>query len=94
MNHYVHGLPDPTLGETVATALNNIVRVDPPRSFPKELHELFKMLPHEIQHWLARRQAADDRLIRKLQNELAQLKKEHANGIQASSTAVERDAAA
>jgi hypothetical protein len=83
--HYVHLLPDPTVGETVATALNNIVRVDPPRSWPKELHDRFKMLPHEIQHWLARRQAADDRLIRKLQNELATLKRTMENGIQVSS---------
>jgi hypothetical protein len=94
-SHYVHNLFDPTLGETVAAALNNIAKVDPPRSWPKDLHERFKMLPHEIQHWLARRQAADDRLIRNLQNELAQLrKKENADGVQVSSTAVERDAAA
>jgi hypothetical protein len=89
--HYVHGLPDPTLGETVAAALNNIVRVDPPRSWPKELHERFKMLPHEIQHWLARRQSHDDQLIRNLQNELGQLKKV-TNGIQTGSD-VKSDAA-
>jgi hypothetical protein len=84
--HYTHGFPDPTLGPTVATALNNIVRVDFPRSWPKELRERFEMLPHEIRHWLATRQTADDALIRKLQNELAQLKKDNTNGTHSAET--------
>jgi hypothetical protein len=91
--HYTHGFPDPTLGPMVATALNNIVRVDFPRSWPKELRERFEMLPHEIRHWLATRQTADDALIRKLQNELAQLKKEMEHGVQVSSGSAEQAAA-
>ena len=85
--HYVHGLHDPTLGETVATALNNIAKVDPPRSWPKELHERFKMLPHEIQHWLAKKADMDSKEIRRLQREYAEKKKELENGIQVGSTA-------
>jgi hypothetical protein len=86
--HYVHGLPDPTVGETVTAALNSIAKVDFPR-WPKELRERFEMLPHEIQHWLARRQAHDDKLIRNLQRETAELRK--ANGIQITDTTAGTD---
>jgi uncharacterized protein YdcH (DUF465 family) len=92
--HYVHLLPDPTVGETVTTALNNICRVNFPRSWPKNLHDRFNMLPHEIQHWLARRQAADDALIQKLQREHAQLKKEHEHADKAAGTDRSADATA
>jgi hypothetical protein len=77
--HSAHGLPDPTLGGPVAAAINAVAKIDPPRSWPAEEKLRFLTLPYDIQSYLAKRQAADDSLIRKLQNELAQLKKGNTN---------------
>jgi hypothetical protein len=84
--HSAHGLPDPTQSKAVAAAINAVAKIDPPRSWPAEEKILFLNLPYDIQSYLAKRQADDDALIRKLQNELAQLKKEHTNGIQTDIT--------
>ena len=82
--HYVHGLPDPTLGGPVAAAINDIAKIDPPRSWPAEEKLRFLTLPYPTQAYLAKRQVADDALIRKLQNELAQLKRKHTHADQAA----------
>ena len=82
--HSAHGLPDPTQSKAVASAVNDITKIDPPRSWPDEEKHRFLTLPYPTQAYLAKRQVADDALIRKLQNELAQLKKENENADQAA----------
>jgi hypothetical protein len=77
--HYMHGLASPCDGGPVAAAINEIAKIDPPRSWPAEEKHRFLTLPYDIQSYLARRQAADDALIRKLQNQIAELKKENTN---------------
>jgi hypothetical protein len=79
--HYTIGLADPTLGGPVAAAINEIAKIDPPRSWPAEEKLRFLTLPYDIQAYLAKRQTSDDTLIRRLQNQIAQLKKEDTNGI-------------
>ena len=81
-SHSAHGLPDPTQSKAVAAAINDIAKIDPPRSWPDEEKLRFRTLPYDIQAWLAKKADTDSKQIRHLQNELAQLKKEHTNGIQ------------
>jgi hypothetical protein len=92
--HYCIGLPDPTVSAPVVTEMNRLSGIKPPRSWPAEEKLRFATLPYDVQAYLAKRQAADDALIRKLQNELAQLKKEQTNGIQVSSDTSNTDQAA
>jgi hypothetical protein len=67
--HYCIGLPDPTVSAPVQIEINKISGISPPRSWPHEERIRFASLPYDIQAWLAKRQAIDDALIRKLQNE-------------------------
>jgi hypothetical protein len=74
--HYTIGLPDPVASAPVTMEMNRLSGIKPPRSWPREDQIRFATLPYDIQTWLSKRQAIDDALIRKIQNELAQLKKE------------------
>lgn len=80
--HTAHGLPDPTQSKDVAAAINAIAKIDPPRSWPAEEKLRFLTLPYDIQLIISKREADRDKQIRHMQNELAQLKKEHTNGLQ------------
>ena len=80
--HYTHGLPDPTLGGPVAAAINDIAKIDPPRSWPAEEKLRFLTLPYDVQLIISKRERDRDNQVRKIQNELAQFRKEHANGVQ------------
>jgi hypothetical protein len=91
--HYTIGLPDPVSSAPVTIEMNKLSGISPPRSWPREEQTRFATLPCDIQAWLSKRQDTDDRLIRKLQNELAQLKKEHANGTNAAETIDHQSAA-
>jgi hypothetical protein len=91
--HYMHGLPDPTLGGPVAAAINDIAKIDSPRSWPKEDQLRFRTLPYDMQLIIGKREADRDKQIRHLQNELAQLKRKHEHGIQVSSDDIDQAAA-
>jgi hypothetical protein len=73
--HYVLDLADPTLGFPVAAAINEISKVDPPRSWPPQEKERWKTLPYDIQKIITTREADRDREVRRMQNELAQPEK-------------------
>ena len=97
--HSAHGLPDPTVNPCVAAAINEIAKIDPPRSWPDEEKRRFLTLPYDIQAWLSKRQAIDDALIRKIQRQLADccnyIMKEHTDETdtdQAASLRAEIDA--
>jgi hypothetical protein len=74
--HYVIGLADPTLGGPVAAAINEISKIAPPRSWPKEEQIRFLTLPYDIQITIEKRERDRDNQVRTLQNEFATLKKE------------------
>ena len=74
--HYVIGLADPTLGGPVAAAINEISRIAPPRSWPKEEQIRFLTLPYDIQITIEKRERDRDNQVRTLQNEFATLKKD------------------
>lgn len=75
--HYCIGLPDPVASAPVSIEINKLSRISPPRSWPREEQIRFATLPYDIQAWLSKRQTHDDNLIRKLQNDNAELRKQH-----------------
>jgi hypothetical protein len=77
--HYTIGLADPTLGGPVAAAINEISRIAPPRSWPKDEQIRFLTLPYDIQITIEKRERDRDNQVRALQNEFATLKKETEN---------------
>jgi hypothetical protein len=74
--HYVLGLADPTLGGPVAAAINEISKIAPPRSWPKDEQIRFLTLPYDIQITIEKRERDRDNQVRTLQNEFAKLKKD------------------
>jgi hypothetical protein len=74
--HYLIGLADPTLGGPVAAAINEISKIAPPRSWPREEQIRFLTLPYDIQITIEKRERDRDNQVRTLQNEFATLKKD------------------
>jgi hypothetical protein len=74
--HYVLGLADPTLGGPVAAAVNEISRIAPPRSWPREDQIRFLSLPYDVQLIVEKRDRDACIQVRTMQNEFSKLKKE------------------
>jgi hypothetical protein len=66
-----HGLSNPTRAAVVRAALDQIVRADPPRSWPKEEKAEFARLPPDIRYIIAKREQERDRALRNGQNAIA-----------------------
>jgi hypothetical protein len=81
--HYTVGLADPTLGGWVSTAINDIARIDPPRSWPKDHKARFLALPYDVQMYVAAHDMQREKEIRRAQNEAAESrqKQRKTNGI-------------
>jgi hypothetical protein len=69
--HYMIGLADPTLGGLVSAAVNEISKIDPPRSWPKDHKFRFEQLPYDLQVYLAAHEAQREKVIRRAQNDVA-----------------------
>ncbi|WP_409188781.1 hypothetical protein [Bradyrhizobium sp. RDM4] len=74
--HYTVGLADPTLGGPVATAINEIATIDPPRSWPKEHKARFAQLPYDLQVYVGDHERRREKEIRRAHNEAATAKQE------------------
>ena len=77
--HYTVGLPDVTNSFPVASAINALSKLEPPRSWPAAEKPRFLTLPYDIQLTISKREADRDHQIRTMQNEFAKLKKETEN---------------
>jgi hypothetical protein len=77
--HYTVGLPDVTNSFPVANAINELSKLEPPRSWPAAEKPRFLTLPYDIQLTISKREADRDKQIRTMQNEFAKLKKETEN---------------
>jgi hypothetical protein len=75
--HYTIGLADPTLGGPVAAAVNEISKIAPPRSWPKDDQVRFLTLPYDVQIIVEKRERDRDNQVRTMQNEFSKLKKEN-----------------
>ena len=73
--HYVRGLADPTLGGWVSVAVNEIAKIDPPRSWPKDKKARFATLPYDLQVYLSGHEAQRDKEVRRAQSEAAMARK-------------------
>jgi hypothetical protein len=72
--HVALGLADPTLGETVADAIDTVACIVPPRSWPGDRKLRFKSLPYDLQVYIAAHEAQREKAIRRAQNEAASAK--------------------
>jgi len=72
--HYMAGHADPTLGGPVAVAINDIAKIDPPRSWPKEQKFRFTSLPYDLQVYVAAHDKQRETTVRKALNEAAVLR--------------------
>lgn len=66
--HLLFGLANPSATPIVIAALDEIAKVEPPRSWPKEQRHRFRALPHDLQVYIARREKERDRVVRRAQN--------------------------
>ena len=70
------GLANPAATPAVIGALTSIRSIEPPRSWPREQWAHFHALPLTTQRYVLRREAERDKEVRKLQNEVANLKRQ------------------
>lgn len=73
--HDQHSLANPVRTAIVRAELNTIVKVDPPRSWPKQAKATFALLPPDIQRVLAKRQMDFDKELSRLHEEVANLRR-------------------
>jgi len=73
--HYLIGLADPTLSGTVCAAINDIAKIDPPRSWPREHKAAFLRLPYDLQAFLAEHEGRREKEIHRAHGEAAELRK-------------------
>ena len=69
------GVPDPTLSPLVASAVNALDPISPPRSWPKDHWPIFNALPHRLKQYLAGHDKQRELVIRRAQNEAADAKR-------------------
>jgi hypothetical protein len=73
--HDHHGLANPCATAVVRLALDDVIRVEPPRSWPKEDKILFANLDPAVRDVIARRETERETALRRAQNALAEEKK-------------------
>jgi hypothetical protein len=74
--HYLIGLADPTSSGAVSAALNDIAKIDPPRSWPKDHKFRFTQLPYDLQVYVAVRERERDITVRRAQTETTNARNE------------------
>jgi hypothetical protein len=73
--HDAAGLSNPCATMAVRHELGNIYHIDAPRSWPKADRPLFNSLPIEIRAVIEKRADQDSKVVRRLLNETAELRK-------------------
>jgi hypothetical protein len=76
--HDFHSLPNPIATSTVRNELGRVMNIQPPRSWRKSEQLVFMSLPVEIRAAIERREHQRETELRRLQNEVAELKKRQA----------------
>jgi len=72
--HDNHALPNPVATAAVRVELGRILNIEAPRSWPKADRVKFYSLPIEVRAVIERRAQQDTKALRRLQNEVAQLR--------------------
>ena len=84
--HDYHALSNPTRTAPVRAALDQIIKVEPPRSWPSQDKANFARLPTEIRQIISKRETAREKELRRAQNAAAELKKRYAVADEAASS--------
>jgi hypothetical protein len=74
--HASAGLADPTLGHAVVTAISAVAGIEPPRSWPDQQKRSFKLLPYDIQLFIAAHEQRREKALRRAQNDAAAARRE------------------
>ena len=69
--HDKFSLPNPVRTAAVHHTLETLIKVDPPRSWPKAERAMFRLLPADVQHIIGRRENDRDNEIRRLHSKVA-----------------------
>ncbi|MBR0756611.1 hypothetical protein JQ604_30915 [Bradyrhizobium jicamae] len=69
--HSSVGLADPTLGAAINSAISDIAGIDPPRSWPDDQKRRFRLLPYDMQAFVAAHDMRREKALRRAQNEAA-----------------------
>ena len=73
--HDFYFKPNPTAAAQVRAALEDKLKIEPPRSWTKNEKVSFAQLPSDVRAAISRREQQRDRELRRLQNETAELRK-------------------
>ena len=73
--HSSQNLPDPCSAYQVTEALARLVKVEPPRSWPKDRQLLFLSLSPDLQQYISERETERDKAVRRSQNDAASWRK-------------------
>lgn len=87
--HDQHGKPNPVATAIVKFALDRVVHIDPPRSWPKPDKISFALLPADIRAIIAKRERDRERVMRRDQNVAA--KERQTNGAGTKSVEPEKE---
>jgi len=77
--HVSAGLADPTVGGPVAKIISDVAQIEPPRSWPDEHKLAFKLLPYDIQLFVAAHEQRREKALRRAQNDAAAARREIAS---------------
>lgn len=69
--HNAHSLSNPVATHAVNTVLDQIIKTEPPRSWPASEKVAFSLLPVPIKNIIAKRELDRDRDLRRKQNQIA-----------------------
>jgi hypothetical protein len=74
--HDHYGLANPLQTRAARWALEQVLKIEPPRSWPKEEKVMFMHLPVQIRNVIANREQNRETHLRRSQNEIAAIKKQ------------------
>jgi hypothetical protein len=73
--HDVHSLSNPTATAAVRTALEQIIKTEPPRSWSRDQKATWATLPPDVRQIITEREGGRDRALKTKFNELADLRR-------------------
>ena len=90
--HEYHGLSNPVRTSAVRAALDTIIKIDLPRSWPASNKVLFAQLDPDIREIISRREQQRDKALRRLQNEAAEQRQKNGADKSVQTKEVENEA--
>jgi hypothetical protein len=73
--HVSLGLADPTLGDPAAAAVSGVAGIQPPHAWSDKHKQRFRLLPYDLQLYIADHEQQREKALRRAQNEAAAAKR-------------------